>query len=87
MSLSLLRLVGFVLGLFLLTLAASMLIPLLTLVLFQRYDDFDAFVWSSLLTAAAGLALLLPGRPAQVHFRARHMYFLTTASWVVVCAF
>ncbi|MGY0523095.1 potassium transporter TrkH, partial [Pseudomonas aeruginosa] len=64
-----------------------MLIPMLTLALFQRYDDFDAFLWSSLLTAAAGLALVLPGRPAHVHFRARHMYFLTTASWVVVCAF
>ncbi|WP_134392384.1 potassium transporter TrkG, partial [Pseudomonas aeruginosa] len=87
MSFSLLRLVGFILGLFLVTLAASMLIPMLTLALFQRYDDFDAFLWSSLLTAAAGLALVLPGRPAHVHFRARHMYFLTTASWVVVCAF
>ena len=42
MSFSLLRLVGFILGLFLVTLAASMLIPMLTLALFQRYDDFDA---------------------------------------------
>ena len=33
MSFSLLRLVGFILGLFLVTLAASMLIPMLTLAL------------------------------------------------------
>jgi trk system potassium uptake protein TrkH len=87
MSFSTLRIIGFILGIFLITLAISMLIPMLTLVIFERHDDISAFGWSSLITLVAGLAMVLPGRPAKVHLRPRDMYFLTTASWVVVCCF
>lgn len=87
MALSTLRIIGFILGIFLITLAISMLIPMLTLLIFERRDDLSAFGWSSLITVIAGLALVIPGRPAHVHLRPRDMYFLTTASWVVVCFF
>ncbi|MDP3846141.1 MAG: TrkH family potassium uptake protein [Pseudomonas sp.] len=87
MALSTLRIIGFILGIFLITLAISMLIPMLTLVIFERRDDLSAFGWSSLITVVTGLALVIPGRPAHVHLRPRDMYFLTTASWVVVCCF
>ncbi|MGV8844110.1 MAG: TrkH family potassium uptake protein [Pseudomonas sp.] len=87
MALSTLRIIGFILGIFLITLAVSMLIPTLTLLVFERSDDSNAFLWSSLITALSGLALVLPGRPANAQLRPRDMYLLTTASWVLVCAF
>jgi trk system potassium uptake protein TrkH len=87
MALSTLRIIGFILGIFLITLAISMLIPMLTLIMFDRRDDLGAFGWSSLATAVTGLTLVISGRPANVHLRPRDMYFLTTASWVVVCVF
>ena len=87
MAFSTLRIIAFILGIFLITLAISMLIPMLTLIIFERSDDLSAFGWSSLITLVAGLAMVLPGRPAHVHLRPRDMYFLTTASWVVVCCF
>ncbi|MDE3740061.1 MULTISPECIES: TrkH family potassium uptake protein [Pseudomonas] len=87
MSLSTLRTIGFIIGLFLITLAVSMVIPMLTLLLFERTDDIFAFLWSSLITFVAGLALVGPGRPENSHLRPRDMYMLTTASWVIVCCF
>ena len=87
MAFSTLRIIAFILGIFLITLAISMLIPMLTLLIFERHDDLSAFGWSSLITLVAGLAMVLPGRPDNVHLRPRDMYFLTTASWVVVCCF
>ncbi|WP_375738359.1 TrkH family potassium uptake protein [Pseudomonas boanensis] len=87
MSLPTLRMIGFIIGLFLITLAVSMVFPMLTLLMFERTDDLDAFLWSSLVTFVAGLAVVLPGRPEHVHLRPRDMYMLTTASWVVVCCF
>ena len=45
MALSTLRIIGFILGIFLITLAISMTIPMLTLVLFERKDDLNAFLW------------------------------------------
>jgi trk system potassium uptake protein TrkH len=50
MALSTLRIIGFILGIFLITLAISMLIPMLTLIMFDRRDDLGAFGWSSLAT-------------------------------------
>ncbi|MHA6493851.1 TrkH family potassium uptake protein [Pseudomonas borbori] len=87
MAFSTLRIIGFILGIFLITLAVSMVIPLLTLVIFERNDDLDAFLWSSLTTLIAGLALIAPGRPADAQLRPRDMYLLTTASWLIVCTF
>lgn len=87
MAFSTLRIIGFILGIFLITLAASMVIPLLTLLIYDRSDDLSAFLWSSLITLVAGLALVIPGRPDNAQLRPRDMYLLTTGSWVVVCVF
>jgi trk system potassium uptake protein TrkH len=87
MSLPTLRSIAFILGIFLITLAISMLIPMLTLFLYARTDDLSAFAWSSLVTAAAGIAMVIPGQPKDVQLRPRDMYLLTTASWLVVCIF
>ena len=87
MALSTLRMIGFIIGLFLITLAVSMVIPMLTLLMYQRQDDLDAFLWSSLITFVAGLLLVGPGKPKDAHMRPRDMYLLTTLSWVVVCIF
>lgn len=87
MALSTLRIIGFILGIFLITLAVSMVFPMLTLLSFERTDDLSSFLWSSLITMTAGLALVIPGRPANVHLRPRDMYMLTTASWLAVCIF
>ncbi len=87
MSIAVLRLIGFILGIFLITLAVSMAIPLLTLMLYERNDDLSAFLWSSLITFVCGVALVARGRPAHAQMRPRDMYLLTTASWVFVCAF
>ncbi|MBB2494964.1 TrkH family potassium uptake protein [Aquipseudomonas ullengensis] len=87
MALPTLRVIGFILGIFLITLAASMVIPMLTLFAFERTDDLNAFLWSSLITFIAGLSLVIRGRPQHMHLRPRDMYLLTTASWLVVCAF
>lgn len=87
MALSTLRMIGFIIGLFLITLAVSMVIPMLTLLMYQRQDDLDAFLWSSLITFVAGLLLVAPGKPKDAHMRPRDMYLLTSLSWVVVCIF
>ncbi|AVO55200.1 TrkH family potassium uptake protein [Ectopseudomonas mendocina] len=87
MALPTLRIIGFIIGIFLITLAVSMAIPMLTLLIFEHPEDLSAFLWSSLITLITGLALVIPGRPQHVQFRPRDMYLLTTASWVVVCCF
>ncbi|WP_339522272.1 TrkH family potassium uptake protein [Pseudomonas sp. EA_35y_Pfl2_R111] len=87
MSLPTLRIIAFILGIFLITLAVSMLIPMLTLLLYSRTDDLNAFLWSSLVTATAGIAMVIPGRPKDAQLRPRDMYLLTTGSWLVVCIF
>lgn len=87
MAFSTLRIIGFIIGIFLITLAVSMAIPMLTLLAFERTDDLTEFLWSSLITFIAGLALVIRGRPQHMQLRPRDMYLLTTASWVVVCAF
>ncbi|KAB0543472.1 potassium transporter TrkH, partial [Pseudomonas palleroniana] len=58
MSIAVVRFIGFILGIFLITLAASMAIPLLTLVMYERNDDLSAFLWSSLITFVCGVALV-----------------------------
>jgi len=87
MALSTLRIIAFILGIFLITLAISMVVPMLTLLAFERTDDLNAFLWSSLITFVAGLAMVIPGRPQDARLRPRDMYLLTTASWIVVCMF
>jgi len=87
MALPTLRIIGFILGIFLVTLAVSMVVPMVALLAFERTDDLQAFVWASLITLTCGLALVLPGRPTNTNLRPRDMYFLTTVSWLSVCCF
>ncbi|MBC3480888.1 TrkH family potassium uptake protein [Pseudomonas sp. SWRI59] len=87
MPLPALHFIAFILGVFLITLAVSMVIPMATLLLYDRSDDLESFVWSSLIALCAGTALIARGMPEAPQLRARDMYFLTTVSWVIVCAF
>ena len=87
MALPTLRIIGFIIGIFLITLAISMAIPMLTLLIFEQPEDLNAFLWSSLITLIAGLALVIPGRPQNAQLRPRDMYLLTTGSWSLVCSF
>jgi len=87
MALPTLRIIGFIIGIFLITLAISMVIPMATLLIFGHTGDLPSFLWSSLITFVAGLALLVPGRPDNVNLRPRDMYLLTVSSWLVVCVF
>ncbi|WP_248920977.1 TrkH family potassium uptake protein [Pseudomonas entomophila] len=87
MALPTFRIIGFIIGIFLITLAVSMVVPMATLVVFERTGDMPSFLWSSLITFVAGLGLVMPGRPEHVHLRPRDMYLLTVSSWLVVCVF
>jgi trk system potassium uptake protein TrkH len=87
MALPTLRMIGFIIGIFLVTLAISMVIPMLTLVIFHRTSDMHSFLWASLITFICGLALVIPGRPDNAQLRPRDMYMLTVSSWVVVAIF
>ncbi|HAB01795.1 MAG TPA: potassium transporter TrkH [Pseudomonas sp.] len=87
MALPTLRIIAFIIGIFLITLAVSMVVPMATLVVFERTGDLSSFLWSSVITLVSGLAMVLQGRPEHVHLRPRDMYLLTVCSWVVVCIF
>ncbi|ATH82726.1 potassium transporter TrkH [Ectopseudomonas mendocina] len=87
MALPTLRIIGFIIGIFLITLAVSMVIPMLTLLVFEHPEDLNAFLWSSMITLIIGLLLVVPGRPENLKLRPRDMYLLTTCSWLVVCLF
>jgi len=87
MALPTLRIIGFIIGIFLITLAIAMVVPMATLVIFDRTRDMPSFLWSSMITFVAGLALVGQGRPEHIHLRPRDMYLLTVSSWVVVCVF
>lgn len=87
MALPALRIIGFIIGIFLITLAISMVVPMATLVAFERAHEIPSFLWASMITFVAGLALVIPGRPENVQLRPRDMYLLTVSSWVLVCIF
>ncbi|TWH65011.1 trk system potassium uptake protein TrkH [Azomonas agilis] len=87
MALPILRIIGFILGIFLITLAVAMTIPVLTVLALNRTDQIPEFMWSSLITLGCGLLLVLLPRPHHVHLRPRDMYLLTTLSWLIVCCF
>lgn len=87
MSLSSLRMIAFLLGIFLITLGVSMLVPIVTLLVTGGEERLGDFLWPTLITFGCGLAAVLPGRPDKVQLRPRDMYMLTTSSWVVVCGF
>ncbi|PRW84815.1 potassium transporter TrkH [Pseudomonas simiae] len=87
MSIAAIRFIGFILGIFLITLAVSMAIPMITLVVYERSGELSAFFWSSLITLISGLMFIVRGRPETPQLRPRDMYLLTTASWIIVCSF
>jgi len=88
MALPTLRLIAFILGIFLITLAVSMIIPIITQLTMKGSEErLSDFLWPTLITLGCGLAMVLPGQPRQVQLRPRDMYLLTTSSWVVVCMF
>ncbi len=87
MSLSSLRTLAFINGIFLITLAVSMLVPVGTLLVFEQTRGINAFLWSSLITFIAGIALVARGRPQEHQLRPRDMYMLTVSSWVMVSIF
>ncbi|UTW07450.1 TrkH family potassium uptake protein [Pseudomonas benzenivorans] len=87
MALPTLRIIAFINGIFLITLAISMVVPMATLVLFERAHELNAFLWSSLITFIAGLAMVAQGRPENTQLRPRDMYMLTVSSWLLVCVF
>lgn len=74
MALPTLRIIGFIIGIFLITLAIAMVVPMATLVVFERTGDLPSFLWASMITFIAGLALVIPGRPEHVHLRPRDMH-------------
>ncbi|HEY8329772.1 MAG TPA: TrkH family potassium uptake protein [Pseudomonas sp.] len=87
MALPTLRMIAFILGIFLITLALSMIIPIITLLSMDNPEGLSDFLWPALITAGCGLAMVLPGQPKHAQLRPRDMYMLTTSSWVVVCGF
>ncbi|MCM2330061.1 trk system potassium uptake protein TrkH [Geopseudomonas sagittaria] len=87
MALPTLRMIAFILGIFLITLGVSMVIPIITLLSMGTPEGLSDFLWPTLITFGCGLAMVLPGQPKNVQLRPRDMYMLTTSSWVVVCIF
>jgi trk system potassium uptake protein TrkH len=87
MALPTLRIIALINGIFLITLAISMLVPILTLLIFERTEDINAFLWSSLITFIAGLSMLVQGRQEGANLRPRDMYMLTVSSWLLVGLF
>src|SRR5690606_844953 len=87
MPLASLRILAFINGIFLVTLALSMLVPVITLLIFEQPQKINAFLWSSLITALVGVAMIAQGRPQETQLRPRDMYMLTVSSWVMVSIF
>lgn len=87
MSVSTLRILAFINGTFLITLSVSMLVPVVTLLIFERASEINSFLWSSLITFISGMFLVAQGRKQGSQLRPRDMYMLTVSSWVLVCLF
>ncbi|HWV08025.1 MAG TPA: TrkH family potassium uptake protein [Pseudomonas sp.] len=87
MALPTLRIIALINGIFLITLSISMVIPMLTLIVFDRPHELKGFLWSSLITLCAGLAMIAQGRREGANLRPRDMYMLTVSSWVLVGIF
>ena len=82
-----LRLIAFINGIFLITLAIGMIGPMFTLFVFDRATEVSPFAWAGLITFIAGLSMIARGKPQDVHLRPRDMYLLTVSSWLTVCVF
>jgi trk system potassium uptake protein TrkH len=62
MALPTLRIIGFIIGIFLITLAISMVVPMATLVIFDRTSDLPSFLWASMITFVDGTRQLAVAR-------------------------
>ncbi len=81
------RPVLYILGILLLALAGTMLLPLV-LDAAQGDDDWQAFAYAAIVTGTIGGGLLLGFRqPTWLGFTAREGFLLTTVAWVVLSAF
>jgi len=76
----------FLLGSILLGLAFLMLAPC-AVALYFGSADLKAFLISEAATASAAALLMITGQRKILHFRLRDMFFFTSASWLLVCAF
>ena len=87
MPLASLRSVSYILGIFLLALAGSMLVPMLIVILDHHPEHLSAFIHSAGITFIAGSVLIGMGYRDRGELRPRDMYLLTGTSWIVVCIF
>jgi len=76
----------FLLGPILMGLAVLMLAPCVVAIYYGS-PDVTAFLLSEAATASAAVILMISGRGNVVHFRLRDMFFFTSCSWLLVCAF
>jgi trk system potassium uptake protein TrkH len=81
-----LRPIGFVLGLFLLTLAVTMLIPALADIR-AGHPDWHAFFNAAAITALVGGTLVLANRSKTIELELRQAFFLTVSAWLAMSAF
>ncbi|MCJ8169021.1 TrkH family potassium uptake protein [Atopomonas sediminilitoris] len=87
MPLASLRTISYILGLFLIALAASMLVPMLTVIIDRHPEHLSAFTHSAAITVFAAVLLLRFGHRQRGVLRPRDMYLLTSLSWITVCVF
>ena len=76
----------FLLGSILMGLAFLMLAPCIVALYFGS-RDLEAFLLSEAATVSAAAVLMITGRRKNLRLRLRDMFLLTSASWLLVCAF
>ena len=81
-----LRPILFVIGILLAILSAAMVIPAIVDAVLKN-PDWGGFALSAFLTAFVGVSLILINLGYQGDISIRQAFFLTTFSWVTVCAF
>lgn len=83
-----LRPVLYVLGIFLITLAIAMTVPV-TFDLKAHNDDWKAFLFAMAVTGFFGILLVLTNKPARENtaLTSRQAFLLTGLAWVVIAAF
>jgi trk system potassium uptake protein TrkH len=80
------RLIFFIIGILLATLAITMLIPT-AVDLIEGHADWKAFFSAATITLFVGGALILSAWTGERRFRVREAFALTTLSWIIVAAF
>jgi trk system potassium uptake protein TrkH len=80
------RPVLFVIGIIVSIVGAAMVLPALSDIA-SGHEDWRVFVASSAITLFVGGAMILTNRVKSPQFTLRHMFLLTTLTWVVVAGF